>query len=175
MGLIPTADWYHRALSAMREQQAGVTDYLGRPWAEHFERVALRLVFRNPAATRDQIEAALLHDALMDRGGGEGLLHQLAVGPRAVEIIARTTPPPDADFFRNFELIGPAETAIYLDYVQTLVSSGDHQAIEIKLADINDTIDACRQGATDLLAVQFHERYEPSRRLLEKALSPRMA
>jgi hypothetical protein len=56
VSVIPTAPWYNDALNAVREQQAGVLDYLGRPWAEHFERVALRLIFRNPAATHDQFD-----------------------------------------------------------------------------------------------------------------------
>ena len=172
MSLIPTAPWYTDALAAVREQQAGVLDYLGRPWAEHFERVALRLIFRNPAATRDQVEAALLHDVFMERGGGHALLHRLGVGPRAVEMIERTTPPTDADYFRKFELIGPAETAVYLGFIGTLAASGDREAVEMKLADITDTIDACRQGATAMLVDQFRDRYEPSRRLLEQALSP---
>ena len=175
MGAVPTGQWYADALAAVQAQQAGVTDYLGRPWAEHFERVALRLAFRNPAATRAQVEAALLHDVFMERGGGHALLRRLGVDPRAVAIIERTTPPPDADFFRKFELIGPAETAAYLDFIRALAASGDRDAIEMKLADIADTIDACRQGATPVLAGQFHTRYEPSRRLLEQALCPGMA
>ena len=133
--------------------------------------MALRLTFRNPAATREQIEAALLHDVFMERGGGHALLQRLGVAPRVVEIIERTTPPPDADYFRKFGLIGPAEIATYLDYVRRLVASGDLEAAEMKLADINDTMDACRQGAMPVLIGQFHHRYEPSRRLLEAALS----
>ena len=159
MSVVPSGQWYADALATVREQQAGVTDYLGRPWADHFERVALRLVFRNPAATRQQIEAALLHDVFMDRGGGHALLRPLGVAPRGAEIFERTPPP-------------AAEIATYLDYVRYLVASGDLQAAEMKLADINDTIDACRQGATPVLIDQFHHRYEPSRRLLEAALSP---
>ena len=42
----------------------------------------------------------------------------------------------------------------------------------MKLADITDTIDACRTGATPVLVDQFRNRYEPSRRILEAALSP---
>jgi hypothetical protein len=41
----------------------------------------------------------------------------------------------------------------------------------MKLADIHDTIDACRLGGTAMLAGQFANRYEPSRRRLEAALS----
>ena len=171
MSVVPIEGWYTRALAAVQAQQDGVVDYLGRPWAEHFERVALRVIFRNPAATRHQIQAALLHDVFMERGGGRDLLRRLEVSDRVVEIIERTTPPPQADYFRKFELIGAAETAIYLDYVRALAAGGDREAVEMKLADMTDTIDACRQGATDLLMKEYHSRYELSRLLLEQALS----
>lgn len=171
---MPDAPWYRALLAAVHAQQAGVTDRLGRPWAQHFERVALRTLFRNPAAPRAQIEAALLHDAFMDRGGGGPMLAALDIGPQAIEMIRLTTPPPDADFYRDFESIGPAECARYLDYVRALAASGHRLAVEMKLADITDTIDACRTGATPVLIDQYRHRYEPSRRVLEAALSPLM-
>ena len=171
MTLVPDAPWYRALLAAVQAQQAGVMDRVGRPWAQHFERVALRTLFRNPAAPRAQLEAALLHDAFMDRGGGEAMLRSLEVGSEAVAMIRLTTPPPDADFYRDFEAIGPAECARYLGYVRGLAGSGDRLAIEMKLADITDTIDACRTGATPVLTDQFRTRYEPSRRILEAALS----
>jgi hypothetical protein len=170
--LVPNAPWYHAILEAVAAQQAGITDRIGRPWAQHFERVALRLIFRNPQASRAQIEAALLHDAMMDRGGGRPMLDSLGVSAEAIAIIAVTTPPPNADYYRAFEQIGPAECELYLDYVRGLVASGHRAAIEMKLADIQDTIDACRAGLTDVLMDQYRHRYEPSRRLLEAALSP---
>ena len=169
--MVPDAAWYRDILAAVAIQQDGVLDQIGRPWAEHFERVALRLILRNPRATRAQIEAALLHDAFMDRGGGQPMLDSLHIGPEATRIIALTTPPKDADYFRDFAAIGPPECAIYLDYVRGLVASGHVAAMEMKLADIQDTIDACRSGATGTLIGQYRNRYEPSRRLLEDALS----
>ena len=171
MTLVPTDPWYGSLLGAVEAQQAGVTDRVGRPWAQHFERVALRTLFRNPAAPRAQIEAALLHDAFMDRGGGEAMLASLGVGAEATAMIRITTPPADADFYRDFEAIGPFECSRYLDYVRALAASGHRLAIEMKVADITDTIDACRTGATPVLIEQFRTRYEPSRRILEGALS----
>jgi hypothetical protein len=107
----------------------------------------------------------------MDRGGNQPMLDALAIAPEAIEIIELTTPPPNADYYRDFSQIGPAECDLYLGYIRGLVASGHRPAIEMKLADIQDTIDACRLGQTDLLAGQFTNRYEPSRRLLEAALS----
>ena len=170
MTLIPNEAWYTNILSAVEQQQAGITDHVGRPWAQHFERVALRVIFRNPKATRAQIEAALLHDAMMAHGGGREMLNALGVCAEACEIIELTTPPPNADFYRRFQEIGPRECAVYLDYISKLGASGYRTAIEMKLADITDTIDACRAGGTPLLVDQYRNRYEPSRKLLEKAL-----
>jgi hypothetical protein len=170
MSLIPTDTWYLKLLAIVEKQQAGITDRIGRPWAQHFERVALRLIFRNPKASRAQIEAALLHDALMARGGGMEMLDAVGVSEEAKRIIEVTTPPPNADYYRHFETIGPAECTIYLGYVRTLVASGNRAAIEMKLADITDTIDACRAGATEVLVDQYRNRYEPSRQILEEAM-----
>lgn len=172
MTLVPDAPWYRALLVAVQDQQRGVSDRVGRPWAQHFERVALRTLFRNPAAPRAQLEAALLHDAFMDRGGGGTMLASLDVCPEAVEMIRITTPPADADYYRDFEAIGPTECTRYLDYITTLAASGHHLAIQMKLADITDTIDACRTGATPILIDQYRTRYEPSRRILEAALGP---
>jgi hypothetical protein len=174
MSLVPTHSWYLNILSAVEKQQAGITDRIGRPWAQHFERVTLRLIFRNPHATRAQIEAALLHDALMARGGGMEMLNSLGITEEAKQIIEVTTPPPNADYYRHFEEIGPIECALYLDYIRGLVASGNRAAIEMKLADITDTIDACRAGATDVLIDQYLNRYEPSRKLLEEAMGSRL-
>jgi hypothetical protein len=170
MTLIPNEAWYSDLLAAVARQQAGITDHVGRPWAQHFERVALRVIFRNPKASRAQIEAALLHDAMMARGGGREMLNGLGVSAEACEMIEITTPPPNADYYRRFQDIGPTECAVYLDYIRNLCASGNRAAIEMKLADITDTIDACRAGRTPLLMDQYRDRYEPSRRLLEEAL-----
>lgn len=87
MTLVPSASWYTDIIAAVDQQQAGIKDHLGRPWAQHFERVALRLIFRKPDATRAHIEAALLHDAMMERGGGRKMLDALGVSREAREII----------------------------------------------------------------------------------------
>ena len=93
MTVVPTDPWYGRLLAAVQAQQDGVVDRVGRPWAQHFERVALRTLFRNPAAPRAQLEAALLHDAFMDRGGGDAMLASLGVGAEATTMIRITNPP----------------------------------------------------------------------------------
>jgi len=170
MTLVPSASWYTDIIAAVDQQQAGIRDHLGRPWAQHFERVALRLIFRKPDATRAHIESALLHDAMMERGGGREMLNSLGISQEACEIIEITTPPPNADYYRRFRDVGPAECEIYLDYVHKLCASGNRAAIQMKLADITDTIEACRTGLTPLLIDQFVNRYEPSRKLLEQAL-----
>ncbi len=172
MSVVPRDEWFWTLVKAVERQQAGITDRIGRPWAQHFERVALRVLFRNPGASRAQLEAALLHDAFMDRGGGQAMLEELGVSDEAIAMIRKTTPPPDADFYRDFEAIGPAECEKYLEYAHILATSGERVAIEMKLADVTDTIDACRAGATEVLVGQWRNRYEPTRQILEAALSP---
>ena len=54
-----------------------------------------------------------------------------------------------------------------------LVASGHRVAVEMKAADIHDTIDACRKRATQVLIGQY-DRYEPSGLLRAAALRPRM-
>lgn len=98
------------------------------------------------------------------------MLDALGVSREAREIIEIQTPPPNADYYRRFQDVGPAECAIYLDYIRKLCASGNQPAIQMKLADITDTIEACRTGRTPLLIDQFINRYEPSRKLLEQAL-----
>ncbi len=171
MSVVPREDWFWTLVAAVDRQQAGIVDRIGRPWAQHFERVALRCLFRNPAASRAQLEAALLHDAFMDRGGGQAMLAELGVSDEAGALIRLTTPPPDADYYRDFEAIGPAECETYLAYARKLAASGRREAVEMKLADVTDTIDACRAGATPVLTGQWRDRYEPTRRILEAALS----
>jgi len=141
------------------------------PERSTLERVALRTLFSHLAASRAQVKAALLHNAFTDRGGGAVMLSSLGIGPEAMAIIRITTLPPAADYYRDFERIGPDECERYLAYISGLAASRERAAIEMKLAGITDTIDACRARATPVLIGQLHNRYKPSRRILEEALT----
>lgn len=170
MSLVPTASWYHDRLKLVQEEHGTTPDRIGRPWYQHFERVALRLIFRCPGATQAQIEAALMHDALMAGGKGKAFLHEIGLLEEAIDIIALITPPPHGNFFRDFEAITPADNAIYLDYIRGVVASGNSAAIHVKLADIRDTIDAFQASPVPVLKAQLRDRYQPSMELLAAAV-----
>jgi hypothetical protein len=56
-----------------------------------------------------------------------------------------------------------------------LATTSATRSIPGRISPPNDrtpSIDACRAGLTDVLMEQYCHRYEPSRRLLEAALSP---
>lgn len=170
MTLIPTEAWYHDRLKLVREEHGATRDRIGRPWYQHFERVALRTMFRCPGATQAQIEAALMHDALMAGGKGRGFLKEIGLLDEAIEIIELITPPPHGNYFRDFEAITAADNAVYLDYIAGVVGSGNAPAIHVKLADIRDTIDAFQAASLPALKGQLHERYQPSMNLLAAAV-----
>lgn len=170
MWLEPRDDRWQRLLAELDARHAGAVDLNGRPWAEHFRRVALRLCLRYPQPHRDQLEAALLHDALMTGGGGRERMEALGLTAGAMEIVRVTTPPPNADYYRDFRAVTAADDAGYLDYVRGLVASGNVAAVEMKLADVCDTIDQMRVRRDPQIIGQVPNRYEPSRAILESGL-----
>ena len=171
MWLEPDDDGWRRLLAELDGFHGGATDLNGRPWAEHFRRVALRLCLRYPRPNRDQLEAALLHDALMARGGGKSRMQALGLSERAMEIVRVTTPPPNADYYRDFRAVTVEDDAGYLGYVRGLVASGNVAAIEMKLADVCDTIDQMQVLRDPVISRQVPNRYEPSRTILENGLA----
>jgi (p)ppGpp synthase/HD superfamily hydrolase len=149
--------WYQRALAYVVARHAGKTDPFGEPTWRHFERVASRLCARFPAASRAQVEAALVHDALEPDGVTPDALRAAGITEAAIALVRRITLPTDG---RD-----------YLQYVADLVASGDLAAIAVKLADNLDALDVYARldgaAARDLL----EHRYKPSRALLEAALA----
>lgn len=163
MSIIPKDAWYHELVALIEREHEGEIDRIGRPWYQHFERVALRLVFRLPTATKAQIQAALMHDALMAGGKGKDFLRSLGVEEEAIDIVELITPPPHGDYFRALEAITPEDNAIYADYVERIVASGYEAALHVKLADFQDTCDLLNEARTPELKAQLRDRYEPAR------------
>jgi hypothetical protein len=170
MLLEPRDERWRGLVTEIEARHAGATDLNGRPWSEHFRRVAVRLCLRYPSPNRDQLEAALLHDALMTGGGGEKRMTALGLSNAAMEIVRVTTPPPNADYYRDYNAVTAQDDAGYLGYVAGLVESGNVAAIQMKLADVCDTIDQMRVLADPVIGRQVPNRYEPSRALLEDGL-----
>ncbi len=155
-------DWYQRAWALVLKRHAGRTDQLGRPYREHFSRVAQQLLQRFPEGTPAQVQAALLHDALEPGGGlDEGVL--LGAG-----IDLRPWPSSGAS-------PSPREEAPYQQYIAALCASGDVAAIRVKLADNLDAFALYTalgdEGSLELVRT----KYVPARRDLEAALAKRGA
>ena len=161
---------YCELLEAVKAIHGGTQDSLGRPRYDHFERVVKRLVSRNPDAPPEAIEAAILHDAITHPDGGNALLKKLNVRQRTIDILARLVPPPNADYYSQMDRFTPADNAVYLDYVRTLIASGDRAAIAVKLADVEDTVETLRALGNEVALRQLERQYDPSRRLLEQGL-----
>jgi (p)ppGpp synthase/HD superfamily hydrolase len=146
--------WYRETLTIARQFHAGHVDKAGRPRAEHVERVARRLLIMFPDATKDQVQAALLHDVLEDCDTTPVRLVLDGIEPEVVELVERLTRQPEMP---------------YLDYVRAIVASGDVGAIRVKLADNMDNSDPGRpdfRGRDRLMA----DKYLPARAILEGAL-----
>jgi (p)ppGpp synthase/HD superfamily hydrolase len=146
--------WYRETLALAQRLHAGQVDKGGRPYVEHVERVARRLVEMFPDATREQIQAALLHDALEDCDTTPVRLVLDGIEPEVVEIVERLTRPADLP---------------YLTWIEQLAASGDIDAIRVKLADNLDNSDPAREHPDQ--ERMMRARYLPARAILEAALT----
>ncbi|MGE0800325.1 MAG: HD domain-containing protein [Lautropia sp.] len=162
---------YAELLEAVSALHEGALDPLGRPRADHFDRVAQLLLARDPEASQAQIEAALVHDVIFHPGGGHSLLRKLAVDQPVIDILERIQPPPNAQYFTDIDNFTAADNAVYLEFIRTLVASGDREAIAVKLADITDTVSYLREIGSESALRQLDLQYEPSRKLLDAALT----
>ncbi len=147
------AEWFVQTLAFARAAHVGQVDKAGRPYVEHVERVARRLVQLFPDATREQVQAALLHDVIEDT---TTTLHDVRVlfGTHVAAIVAALTKPPGR---------------VYADYIADLVASGNVDALRVKLADNLENSDPNRPHPNQ--GRMIRERYAPARALLELALA----
>lgn len=148
----------------------GVVDPLGRPRYEHFERVAQLLLDRNPDASKDEIEAALLHDVITHPAGGVPLLEKLSASPETIDILKRITPPSNAKYYTDIENFTREDNEAYLAYIRDLIASGHNGAIAVKLADIEDTVSYLKAIGSETTLKQLERQYEPSRQLLQASV-----
>lgn len=151
--------WYKSALAFVQRRHEGKKDKAGQPYYRHFESVADNLRQMFPHATRSQIEAALLHDALEPDGCSVEELRQEGIQEESIAIIRRITLPTDG--------------RSYLQYVRDLVDSGDRKAIEVKLCDNIEAYNSYKDATDPNGQALFKDRYEPSRRMMEEALELR--
>ncbi|WP_391349811.1 hypothetical protein [Azospirillum sp. A23] len=124
----------------------------------HLERVAHRLVERFPDATKAQVQAALLHDAVEDTGVTAEELRAAGIEEEAISAVQLVS--------RNLDRAGS-----YLDWIERIASSGNITAIRVKIADNLDNSDPVRVAALLAGPRMVAERYAPARAVLERALA----
>ena len=156
MNIDPSNPAYAGAFMLIERRHAGEQDKLGRPMADHFPRVARRLIDRFPAATQAQIQAALLHDAFEPGGYTASELTAHGITDEAIRMIRGITLPVDA--------------RTYLQYAADLAASGDTEAVMVKLADNLDAIDLFTAIGTPEALSRVQRQYLPSKAILESVL-----
>jgi (p)ppGpp synthase/HD superfamily hydrolase len=153
-----TEDWYVRTLDLVKQRHGGKLDRMGRPYHQHFERVADHLLQDVPEASRAQVQAALLHDAFEPgelQVSADELRHD-GIDEDAVRIIERITLPTDG--------------RSYLQYIADLATSRDVAAIQVKLADNADAIANHTADGSEESKRTLEQTYLPSRQTLLRAL-----
>lgn len=158
MGMkLESVGWYRETLALAQRLHSGQVDKAGAPYWTHLERVARRLVERFPDATKAQVQAALLHDAIEDAGMTPESLRALGVEEEAIAAIQLVS--------RNLNPEGS-----YLEWVGRIAASGNVTAIRVKLADNLDNSDPVRVAAIAAGPRMVAEKYAPARAVLESAL-----
>ena len=150
-----TEGWYGATLAIAMRLHLGQVDKAGRPYWLHLQSTAHKLVERWPDATRDQVEAALLHDVLEDTRKQAHHLRAEGVRPRVVQIVQALTRDPAVP---------------YLDWIGSIAEAGDVDVLRVKLADNADNSDPNR-ASTPGQDVREMTRYAPARAILEAALA----
>jgi (p)ppGpp synthase/HD superfamily hydrolase len=152
------ADWYRSTLNLAKRLHGGQVDRGGRPYWRHLENVARALVERWPDATKSEIQAALLHDALEDTSATAADLRTQGIPADVIAIVQRLTRDP---------------TVPYQDFIRSIAASGNLSAIRVKLADNADNSDPARIHPDS--AAMLAETYRPAKRILDAALPPNPA
>lgn len=149
--------WFRDTLAFAKTLHHGQVDKAGAPFWMHLERVAHRLMERFPDATKAQIQAALLHDAIEDAGVTADDLRGAGIEEEAIAAIQLVS--------RNLNPDGS-----YLDWIGRIAASGNVTAIRVKLADNLDNSDPARVAALAAGPRMVAEKYAPARAILEQAL-----
>jgi len=148
---MPGSPSYSETLAFVTDQFQGVTDKAGVPYWTHCQRVAERLM--DP--TEDERLAALLHDVVEDTAITLEDLRARGYAPAVVEIVRLVTRD------RSLE---------YLDWVRTIIASGNRSAMKVKLADNQDNADPERVRLLPPDKQATVQRYHRSIDLLRAAL-----
>ena len=139
------------ALALARELHAGQVDKAGEPYIWHPVRVMVRLPV---GASQDAKIVALLHDVIEDCGATVGSLIERKVPSRiarGVLAVSRQAGEPYRDFIRSIASLGGV-------------------AAQVKLADIEDNLDAARMNVLTALdplkAASLRQKYRDALNIL---------
>ncbi|MBV9783557.1 MAG: hypothetical protein JO264_07025 [Acidisphaera sp.] len=157
MAVTKSEPWYVRTLDLVKRRHEPRLDKVGRPYYQHFERVADRLLQAVPDATPAQVQAALLHDALEPGEMSPSELRDNGIDDETIRIIQAITLPTDG---RD-----------YLQYINDLAATRDVYAIQVKLADNADAIANYQADASDAAKEMLERRFLPSRQILLQAVA----
>ena len=135
-----------KAIQIAAQAHEGQLDKGGLPFIGHPLRVMAKLALRG--FTGHILEAAILHDVLEDTTVTEADLDFAGIGFDTIALVKLLTRTPDYT---------------YAEYIQR-ISDSESNAIDIKLADIEDNMDPARSiGRSDLL-----DRYEKAVHVLSQ-------
>lgn len=147
-----------KAILFIQEAHAGQFDHAGKPYWNHCVEVMGLLP---PEASEDAKLAALLHDVLEDTDVTSNKLRTAGFSERTIRIVELVTRTPDS--------------GSYMDFIRSIVASGDEEAIMVKLSDNKTNSDPERIALiTDPELRQRHEemaagRYARARNVLLRA------
>lgn len=143
-------------IAFIKKAHAGQTTKGGEPYWTHPVAVMKLL----PAeATVDEQHAALLHDVIEDCGLTGAMLRQAGYSERTIALVEQLSRP-----------VG-AERPSYLDWIRSIVATGDRGLMLIKLADNRHNADPQRVAQLPEHERGMVERYRRSMQLLEAALA----
>lgn len=160
-------------------RQLQLLERIGRDPVQHLRIAAVQIIdFGRGQAVIDLLDKALarrkrlkprLH-LLGARLLAKTLLRERGLSERAIALVEQTTPPPYRNNFRDDGATTPEDTRVYLEYIQSIIDSGEIEAVIFKLSDIRDTMDVL-EALTDDAALhdQLITRYRPSYALLVAA------
>ena len=152
-----TEPWYEATLGLVKQRHGGKQDKVGRPYYQHFERVTDRLLRSVPDATRAQVQAALLHDALEPGEMSVADLWRVGIDDEVIGLIQAITLPTD--------------DRSYMQYIADLAGTRNIAAIQVKLADNADAVANHQADGSPNSKQTLEQTYLPARQMLLQALS----
>jgi len=140
----------------IREAHRGQVDKSGHPFWHHPVAVCFRL---GPNATDSERKVALLHDVIEDTPYTADDLLAMGYTKEEVEAVEILSRPPEGTPFRQS----------YLEWIKSIIASGNQIALKVKIADAEENSDPERMKLMPNAERGVTKRYEKSLELLRAA------